>query len=338
MGGPTPTKSHQQCLALVCAVCTNLNGKKAQRMLNKTEVLLVRKYVFAGYQEHSVWFPTGICNTCSTSLYLLEKQKGQADGGEYAKGKKVNLRLPEDYICELPIQTRKTASSPCVCRWCKLARLNGLEFKRWQQELKKKPQSPVALICGSCGKGVLVTASSHKCSARDKERIQTLVKSIPEEVKGKLTVALLKEQQGDAGPSTSTLTLPQPQGGWDMKVTIGKPPTNTMIEPMTVKEAQVMASKAHLTSGQQESILADLRSKFGKKIVQPGLQKAVPANNNKYAEFFTVEEKPFLDKEGKIVPNHLYFCHSIIEFLATVDRERGWEGEEQEFLIQGDTG
>ena len=84
MGGPTPTKSHQQCLSLVCAVCTNLNGKKAQRMLNKTEVLLVRKCVFAGYQEHSVWFPTGICNTCSTSLYLLEKQKGQADGGEYA--------------------------------------------------------------------------------------------------------------------------------------------------------------------------------------------------------------------------------------------------------------
>ena len=75
------------------------------------------------------------------------------------------------------------------------------------------------------------------------------MKSIPEEVKGKLTVALLKEQQGDAGPSTSTLTLPQPQGGWDMKVTIGKPPTNTVIEPMTVKEAQVMASKAHFTSG-----------------------------------------------------------------------------------------
>ena len=45
-----------------------------------------------------------------------------------------------------------------------------------------------------------------------------------------------------------------------------------------------------------------------------------------------------MTRKEKIVPKHIYFCHSIIEFLATVDRERGWEGEEQEILIQGDTG
>ena len=61
MVGPTPGKTHEQCLALVCAVCTNLNGKKAERVLSLAEVGLIKKYVFAGYTKNSTLFPTGIC-------------------------------------------------------------------------------------------------------------------------------------------------------------------------------------------------------------------------------------------------------------------------------------
>ena len=61
MVGPTPGKTHEQCLALVCAVCTNLNGKKADRVLSLAEVGLIKKYVFAGYTENSSLFPTDIC-------------------------------------------------------------------------------------------------------------------------------------------------------------------------------------------------------------------------------------------------------------------------------------
>ena len=55
-----------------------------------------------------------------------------------------------------------------------------------------------------------------------------------------------------------------------------------------------MAAKAHLTGEQQESILADLRSKFGRKILEPGIQKVIPVENRKYAHLFISEEKTFL--------------------------------------------
>ena len=57
----TPVETHEQCFALVCAVCPNLSGKKAERVLSLAKVVLIKKYVFAGYTENSTLFPTGIC-------------------------------------------------------------------------------------------------------------------------------------------------------------------------------------------------------------------------------------------------------------------------------------
>ena len=61
MVGATPAKTHDECLALVCAVCTNLNGKKPQKEIKDEEVILVQKHVFVGYQQGSIVFPSGIC-------------------------------------------------------------------------------------------------------------------------------------------------------------------------------------------------------------------------------------------------------------------------------------
>ena len=110
------------------------------------------------------------------------------------------------------------------------------------------------------------------------------------------------------------------------------------MKQLSLIEVQVIAGKAHLTGEQQESVVADLRCKFGRKVVESGLQKAIPAHNRKYSEFFTVEEKEFRDKDKNILKKNLYFCHSPKEFFAMVDREMRREGEEQITLIQGDTG
>ena len=314
----TPPKTHEECLELVCAVCTNLNGAKASRPVKKSEVNLIKKHVFAGYLEDSIWFPRGICTTCARRLYDIEKQDK-----EDPEKKKVNPRLPDDYICDVPVQTRSKAGTVCSCRWCSLARLNGLEFRRWQTGLRKVSHPAVTFICGDCGRGVLASVSSHKCSVTDQERVQALVKSLPAEVKGKLTAALLKEQLSADGPSTSTLSLPQAQGGKPLEVNVGHLPAPTQVNPLTVKEVQVMAGKAHLTGAQQESMLADLRSKFGTKVVESGMKKALPAHNRQYAESFTVEEKIFLDTKENPLKKHLYYCHAPHKFLGAVDKERG---------------
>ena len=74
-------------------------------------------------------------------------------------------------------------------------------------------------------------------------------------------------------------------------VTVGKVTGQQKLNPLSLKDVQMMSSKAHLTGVQQESILADIRSKWGKKVVKPGLQKALSEHNLKYAKHLRVEEE-----------------------------------------------
>ena len=130
--------------------------------------------------------------------------------------------------------------------------------------MKKAYPSTIKYICSSCGRGVDRSATSHSCSATDQQRVKALVETIPKEVKGKLIVALLKEQKLDCSPGTSKLALPQAHGGPPLEVTVGPTPISPVMEPLTVKEVQVMAGKAHLTGAQSQSVVADLRSHFGR--------------------------------------------------------------------------
>ena len=99
-----------------------------------------------------------------------------------------------------------------------------------------------------------------------------------------------------------------------------------------------MSSKAHLTGAQQQSILADLRCKWGKNVVEAGMQKALPEHNRKFSQFFSAKKLPFLTSTDEIQEKTLFFCHSTVEFLKEVDRVRGRVGVKQVNLIQGDSG
>ena len=82
-----------------------------------------------------------------------------------------------------------------MCWWCKLARLSGGAFKKWQKEMKEKKVEMLEIkrMCNMCGKGLYSSQTSHKCSATDIEIVENMLKAIPERVKGKLTHSLLKE-------------------------------------------------------------------------------------------------------------------------------------------------
>ena len=72
--------------------------------------------------------------------------------------------------------------------------------------------------------------------------------------------------------------------------------------------------------------------------MEPGFKAALPVHNKKFAQYFSVEAKYFLNTDNKLEKKYLFFCHSTVEFLDAVDRERGRTGVEQVTLIQGDTG
>ena len=86
MVGPTPAKSHEVCLKSVCAVCTGLNGQRAQRPIKPYEVLIVQKYIYIKYKHGSQECPQGMCKQCAVDLSKLNIQEGKG----------VKLNLPED--------------------------------------------------------------------------------------------------------------------------------------------------------------------------------------------------------------------------------------------------
>ena len=88
-----------------------------------------------------------------------------------------------------------------------------------------------------------------------------------------------------------------------------------------------IATRSHLTGEQQDSFVADLRSKWGRKVVEPGLQKMMPIHNKKFSKGL----------KDDIIPKHLFFCHDIVSLVDKVKDLRGIE-EETVNLVQGDTG
>ena len=193
--------THTDAIKKVCAVCTNLYGQKAIREVTTVEEEdLIKKNIFPGYERQNDIYPQGLCKRCIFHLAAL------------GRGEQPKLKLPEDYFCDVPRTLRSSPAGPCTCRWCFLARLSGPSFLAWQRSLKMATDKPViTFLCTECGRGVAAGQVSHTCSASDLDRIQGILNMVPQEIKGKLTHALLKEQQeeqlaaGDAG----NITLPQ---------------------------------------------------------------------------------------------------------------------------------
>ena len=184
---PDKPKPHSECLELVCAVCTNLHGEKAQRKVREgREEELIREHVFPGFLRGYDWYPQGLCRICISDLTIL------------ARGGQRTLLLPSDYSCSLPRQLRSTPPGPCTCRWCQLARLNGQAFRQWRCSLKEA-RPKVTYLCTSCGMGVVEGQGTHTCSSTDQERVQAMVHNLPPELKGKLALALLREVQEEQG-------------------------------------------------------------------------------------------------------------------------------------------
>ena len=133
------------------------------------------------------------------------------------------------------------------------------------------------------------------------------------------------------------IMLPQASGGKSLQVHIGQQSTSS-VDPLSHTEILKMSTRAGLSGEQQASVVADIRAKFGHKVVKSGLQKAVPVHNNQLASFFTVEEKMFVNSEDQLVPKFLFFCEDIRSFLSYIADKRGVSSEDIEHLVQGDSG
>ena len=320
--------THDQARAKVCAVCTNQWGYKAARKVKGNEEKVIQEKILAVYDSSNMFFPSGICIQCIHHLAKMER------------GDEVELKLPEDYTCQMDRQTRSLANGVCSCRWCGLARLCGPAFLQWQRRMKGKESKKVQRLCQNCFLGIS-EGSRHTCSASTLDMVRNLTTSLPKNVQEKLALEILKQKQAGNAPTDDcqAVLLPPVQGGLPVPVLVGHKAPDAPPKPkFTHQDLLTMASSAHLTGKQITTVAADLKVKMGRNIVEAGFDAALVNHNNMYSEYFKAEKKKFWDSDGNLMEKTFFWCSKVKEFLELVARKRGKVLDECNIKIGGDTG
>ena len=316
--------SHDQARELVCAICINEHGNKACRKVNTEDELQIKKVV-PGYSSSNVDFPAGVCKRCVFGLRMLKE------------GKEANFLIPETYLCGVPRDLRSNQNHLCLCRWCKLARMNGPNFLLWQRKKKKKVKQPVRRLCNKCYIGVEI-GKSHKCKVSTLDAVENLEQSIPDEVKAKLALQYLTSKMKCGGDNKPVFLTPA-MGGHTVPVLVGvkeakAPATNSL----THEEVIAMRTESGVSANSMDSILANLRLKYGRKCVEANMEGASVLHNNQYTEYFSASMQEFEDKDGKKITKPFVYCSSYLPFLAKVMENRGTNLHIKKVKIGGDNG
>ena len=133
---------------------------------------------------------------------------------------------------------------------------------------KSREGKPVVhTICSNCGRGLQLGQKSHKCSSSDLSTVSTMLQQIPSSIKPKLTSSLLKEL-ADGEDNALQMQLPLASGRKPLTVQLGKQKAPAKLtNKLTHKEMITMSSKHHLTGPQSSGLWADMRGKWGNKVV-----------------------------------------------------------------------
>ena len=160
--------NHYEARMKVCAVCTNQWGDKAVRRVNEKEETLIKLHILSTYSSENMFFPSGVCLMCIH--HLRQKDRGE----------KVNLKLPENYFCQMERELRSSPLSVCKCEWCYLARLSGPAFRTWQMKVKGK-EKEAKKVTRLCQEGFMgtVKGASHTCSVSTLNAIRNLTTNLP---------------------------------------------------------------------------------------------------------------------------------------------------------------
>ena len=177
--------THEACRAKVCAICYGRSGNKANQKVTAHLELGMRSFVFPEYNMSDERFPAGLCDTCR--LTLLEQMKGES----LRDGKPIReLVLPDPtcYQAKPSKVTRLSSSQDCQCLICSLARMNGLEWRRFVADCKKgKVEAPPDIkydrLCRDCFapiyRGSNHTSSSCKSRKQTLSNLDSLAEVIP---------------------------------------------------------------------------------------------------------------------------------------------------------------
>ena len=316
---------HEDMRKKVCCVCLNEHGNKAKREINSSEAEIVNANWVPKFNVSNPLMPSGICVRCIFDI------------SQFKDGIEVHPLLPDSYHCKgYHPPTRAVEGVVCGCTWCELGRKNGLEMRKFAAERKGKANKVRRRLCPECYRGVL-DGHLHACDPKDSAKTRNLLNNIPEEVAANIAAAYIAEKLRSGEASSIALPHPSGLGGHPMVVTVGHQAAAEEKPSFNQQEIVSMTSETGVPQRAMYSFLANVRSKFGRNSVEPGIKTGFPLHNKQYEDYFAAKFEDFEGSNGEKIRMPFVHCTDLEGFINKVEENRGAKrGKKRK--IGGDSG
>ena len=321
--------THEENRSKVCAVCYCKSGSKANRKVSDKLELAIKDLVFKDYDKKDTKFPSGLCSDCYFNL--MDATHGHSLQNRNTPPRQLLIPDPEVYDIELQRLTRSSSGVQCQCIICAIARLNGLQWKKFMADCKKvtmsssvSPSIKYDRLCKQCLAPIYRGSNHSETSCNSKRMaLQNVTKAINNSNTSMdlVTSKFIKSKTADFG--SESVQLRSDTGGHPITVSIGKLNTKT-VQQLTSEEVKVMQIEANLSDNQVEKIVKNLRLNFGRKIAQPGLRETMVSDKTLFDPYFTADEIQFIDSDDNPLVRPFVYCCDITGFVSALAELRGF--------------
>ena len=111
-----------------------------------------------------------------------------------------------------------------------------------------------------------------------------------------------------------------------------------LVHPLTMNKQLKLCSIQDLTDKQANKIWADLRKKWGQKIIKPYLREYLIKKKKQFSEYFTVEKLDMQGRKNENIKRNMAFCYDINGFVDAVCEEKQIDKNEYDKVIETDDG
>ena len=279
----------------MCGVC--LRKPKQYQKISESALVLIKNHSYKDYSLEDTSLPLIICTSCVKTLKVIDS--GQDD-----------RRVPDvDYqglTKPQIVNTRSGISEKCCCSLCVIARMNGVDYKAHDKQMRDKPGRPSEKVkvtrvtvsqCSECHSEI-GPGKPHACTRTvTQENLFDLVRNHSEKTQEQVTAKILDaicEDKGVSKQGGSTLLATK---GLPKLVTIGQNRSSKPSPKYSIEDLSKLQVSRNLSDKDTLAVASFLRIKGGRKCVETNLSQGLQERNHKldsmfYMKEMTMKEKP----------------------------------------------
>ena len=222
-------------------------------------------------------------------------------------------KLPEITYGDLEkpreVNTRSTENTPCRCTICKIGRMNGLDYKRYENEMRQKPGRPryqepevvvPVTICSYCH-SIVRQGKRHDCTRTEmQDNIFGLLRQKSEKTQEQVTSKMLDAIFNDKGVSNVGGEVTLSTKGACKSVVVGKNRLEKPRPKFTLQDLTKLQVSRNFSDKDTIAIASFLRVKAGKHSVEPHLQIGLSSQNHQLEIMYYMKTMDMKVKPRKV--------------------------------------